>query len=118
MADILDNYRGVWDRKPGLRAVYEDFYDRIAAVCTSGLTIEIGGGIGNLAQWLPGAVGTDIQFAPWLDCVADAQHLPFADGTAANIVMVDVLHHVEFPTRFFREAERLLPATIVALRDR
>jgi SAM-dependent methyltransferase len=108
MAAILDDYRSVWIRKPGLRAIYEDFYDRIAAVCSSGLTIEIGGGIGNLAQWLPGAVGTDIQFAPWLDCVADAQRLPFADGTAANIVMVDVLHHVEFPSRFFREAERLL----------
>src|SRR3954464_2407915 len=108
MAAILDDYRSVWIRKPGLRAIYEDFYDRIAAVCSSGLTIEVGGGIGNLAQWLPGAVGTDIQFAPWLDCVACAPRLPFADGTATNIVMVDVLHHVEFPSKFFREAERLL----------
>jgi len=74
----------------------------------SGLTIEIGGGIGNLRHWLSNVVVTDIQFAPWLDCVADAQYLPFADGAAANIVMVDVLHHVEFPSRFFREAERLL----------
>jgi SAM-dependent methyltransferase len=40
--------------------------------------------------------------------VADAQQLPFPDGAAANILMVDVLHHLEFPSRFFREAERLL----------
>src|SRR5437773_6078866 len=72
------------------------------------MTIEIGGGIGNLRHWLSNVVVTDIQFAPWLDCVADAQYLPFADGAAANIVMVDVLHHVEFPTVFFREAERVL----------
>jgi SAM-dependent methyltransferase len=108
MAYVLDEYLSVWDRKPGLRAIYEDFYDRIAASCVSGLTIEIGGGIGNLKRRLPNVVATDIQFAPWLDCVADAQRLPFADGAAANIVMVDVLHHVEFPARFFREAERLL----------
>jgi|SRR5438093_4019478 len=108
MADPWDEYLSVWGGKPVLRAIYEDFYDRIAAQCTSGMTIEIGGGIGNLKRWLPGVVSTDIQFVPWLDCVADAQHLPFADGSAANIVMVDVLHHVEFPIRFFREAERLL----------
>jgi SAM-dependent methyltransferase len=108
MAGALNEYLSVWDRKPILRAVYDDFYDRIATFCASGLTIEIGGGIGNLKRRLPNVVATDIQFAPWLDCVADAQHLPFADGVAANIVMVDVLHHVEFPIRFFREAERLL----------
>jgi SAM-dependent methyltransferase len=53
-------------------------------------------------------VATDVQSAPWLDCVADAQRLPFVDGCAANIVMVDVLHHLEFPVVFFREAARVL----------
>ena len=56
-----------------------------------GLTIEIGGGIGNLKQRLADVITTDIQSAPWLDCVADAQQLPFAADSAANIVMVDVL---------------------------
>src|SRR5262245_4151065 len=108
MADVLQDYRTVWDRKPVLRLVYEDFYDRIVAACASGMTIEIGGGIGNLKQRLNNVVATDIQFGSWLDCVADAQYLPFATGIAANIVMVDVLHHIEFPTVFFREAERVL----------
>jgi SAM-dependent methyltransferase len=107
-ADALADYRSVWERKPALRLIYDDFYDRIAAACRSGLTIEIGGGIGNLKQRLGEVVATDIQFAPWLDCVADAQRLPFADEAAANIVMVDVLHHLEFPTVFFREAARVL----------
>jgi SAM-dependent methyltransferase len=40
--------------------------------------------------------------------VADAQRLPFADACGANIVMVDVLHHLEFPVAFFREAARVL----------
>jgi hypothetical protein len=48
MADVLQDYRTVWDRKPVLRLVYDDFYDRIVAACASGMTIEIGGGIGNL----------------------------------------------------------------------
>jgi SAM-dependent methyltransferase len=108
MADVLHGYLDVWERKPVLRMIYDDFYDRIIAECAPGLTVEIGGGIGNLKRGLPQVIATDIQFARWLDCVADAQHLPFRDGMAANIVMVDVLHHVELPVHFFREAERVL----------
>src|SRR5215510_7314623 len=104
----LDGYRSAWQHKPVLQLVYDDFSDRIAAACAPGLTIEIGGGIGNLKQRLTDVVATDVQFAPWLDCVADAQRLPFADACAANIVMVDVLHHLEFPLVFFREAARVL----------
>lgn len=108
MDDALRTYHDVWEKKPVLRLLYNDFYDRIAAVCGSGATIELGGGIGNLKERLPEVWATDIQFAPWLDCIADAQHLPFAAGAAGNIVMVDVLHHIEFPVVFLREAARVL----------
>jgi SAM-dependent methyltransferase len=108
MSDALRDYLDVWKTKPVLRLIYDDFYRRIAAACVPGLTVELGGGIGNLKQRLDNVVSTDIQFGPWLDCVADAQKLPFADGFVSNIVMVDVLHHIEFPINFFREAARVL----------
>ena len=104
----MEEFVARWEGKAATRVVYEDFYDRLAAECRPGRTIEIGGGIGNLKQRLVDVVSTDIQFVPWLDCVADAQRLPFAAGVAANIVMVDVLHHLEFPAVFFREAARVL----------
>jgi SAM-dependent methyltransferase len=108
MADPLQRYRDVWARKGVLRLVYADFYDRIAAQCREGRTLEIGGGIGNLKERFADVIATDIQPARSLDCVADAQRLPFKAGCAQNIVMVDVLHHLEFPVAFFREAERVL----------
>ena len=111
MADstpALGRYADMWKRKPVLRVIYDDFYDRLVAQCLPGLTIEIGGGIGNLKARLGHVVATDIQCAPWLDRVADAQRLPIAASCAANIVMVDVLHHLEFPVAFFRDAERVL----------
>jgi SAM-dependent methyltransferase len=107
-SDSLQNYRSVWERKPVLRVIYDDFYNRIAAACVRGTTIEIGGGVGDLKHRLSDVVATDIQFASWLDVVADAQQLPFARSSAANIVMIDVLHHLEFPATFFREAQRVL----------
>jgi SAM-dependent methyltransferase len=108
MWDRLERYRSVWERKPVLRVVYDDFFRRISAACVPGITIELGGGTGNLKEKFPNVISSDIQFAPWLDLVADAQHLPFADATLSNIVMVDVLHHIEYPLVFFREAHRAL----------
>jgi len=106
----LRHYRATWERKPALRVIYNDFYDRIAATCVPGAIIEIGGGIGNLKERLADVIATDIQFAPWVDAVADAQYLPFAPCSAANIVMIDVLHHLEYPIAFFLEAQRVLRA--------
>ena len=102
------DYRAIWQRKPALRAVYADIYRRIGAFRRPGRALEIGGGSGNLKQYAPDVVSTDIVFAPWLDAVCDAQRLPFAAGAFDNIVMVDVLHHIERPVRFLAEAERVL----------
>lgn len=108
MSEVLDGYRSVWERKPVLRTVYGDIFDRIASRAVPGTTLEIGGGIGNLKERIGDLISSDIQFAPWLDLVADAQKLPFADGALSNIVMLDVLHHIEFPALLFREASRVL----------
>lgn len=102
-------FRAVWDAKASLRAVYRDYYRRMAALLAAGgPTVEVGAGSGNLTQSLPGAIATDIVPAPWLAAVVDAQALPFAGASLANIVGVDVLHHVEVPVRFLREARRVL----------
>jgi hypothetical protein len=52
-SDQLADHRGVWDRKPVLRLIYENFYDRIAAACRYGRTIEIGGGIATSSGGSP-----------------------------------------------------------------
>lgn len=108
MADPLEKYRDAWGKKPLLRRVYNDIYDRIALACVDGTTLEIGGGIGQFKARFPNVIASDIQLAPSLDVVADAQKLPFAESSIANIVMVDVLHHIEYPLLFLREAERVL----------
>lgn len=114
MEPTLYQHRRVWQQKPILKAIYNDFYDRIAASALPGTTLEIGGGIGSLKEGLrltaPAAqvVASDIQYSPWVDCVADAHHLPFASASFSNVVMIDVCHHLEFPMKFFVEAARVL----------
>lgn len=109
LADLAA-YRAAWQAKPALRYLYEDFYRRMANACRPGKTLEIGGGSGNFKSFRPNVVSTDIQYSPWLDGVCDAHDLPFADGSFDNIVMVDVLHHLERPRRFLDAARRVLRA--------
>ncbi len=40
--------------------------------------------------------------------LADAQHLPFRNSSLSNIVLFDVLHHLENVRYFFDEALRVL----------
>jgi SAM-dependent methyltransferase len=53
-------------------------------------------------------VTTDVEATPWTGRVADAANLPFEDGEVANLVLIDVFHHLARPSRFFDEAVRVL----------
>lgn len=107
-SEALKGYREAWERKPALRAVYGDMFDRIAAACGPGPTLEVGGGIGNLKGRLKDVISSDIQQGAYQDLVSDAQSLPFASASLGNIVMLDVVHHLEFPALFLTEATRVL----------
>jgi len=101
-------YRRIWDRKRVLREIYSDMYHRILKKTVKGPILEVGGGSGAFKEFAPSTVSTDIIFAPWLALVCDAQRLPFADESFSNLVMVDVLHHIEHPVCSLREARRVL----------
>ncbi|MBM3632906.1 MAG: class I SAM-dependent methyltransferase [Alphaproteobacteria bacterium] len=106
--ETLQDHREIWQKKPVLKAIYHDFYQRVVKSSVSGSTLEIGGGTGNLKEYLPQVISTDIISSPWVDCVCDAQSLPLREGSLSNIVAIDVLHHIERPVRFFNEAAYLL----------
>jgi SAM-dependent methyltransferase len=100
--------RAAWKRKAALRAVYAGYYERLARALRAGPTLEVGGGFGNLKSFAPEVVSMDILAAPWLDLMADAHDLPFADASFENLVMFDVLHHIERPRAFLVEGARVL----------
>jgi SAM-dependent methyltransferase len=106
--ECLKKHRELWQNKPVLREIYHTYYTMIKNVCIEGVTLEIGGGSGNLKEYFPKSISTDIVTLPWLDMVSDAQHLPFKDGSITNIIMIDVLHHLENPATFLLEAQRIL----------
>lgn len=108
-ADVLHARHQAWADRPLLRSVYARYFEWIASQLAPGRqTVELGGGAGHLASAMPGVVVSDIVATPYVRLVADAMCLPFADAALDNLVMIDVLHHLPRPARFFDEATRVL----------
>ncbi len=105
---ILQEHRATWKKKPILRALYTSWYQEMTAQLVPGKTLELGGGSGNFKEFAPNVISTDIVPLPWIDVVADAQDMPFPEQSFDNIVLFDVLHHIENVTLFFNEALRIL----------
>jgi SAM-dependent methyltransferase len=105
--------RRIIQEKPFLCKLYTEWYDRILAVLPDervvpGKVLEIGSGGGFLKSRLPLAISSEIFPLPGIDCVVDAQYLPFVSSSLRSIVMVDVLHHIPNCGLFFAEAQRVL----------
>ena len=106
--EILHQHQAVWQRKPILRLLYTEWYREIVSWLRPGRTLEVGGGTGNLKEFFPCVLCTDVVRLPWLDAVIDAQFLPFGADSLTNIVLFDTLHHIENVRLFFDEALRTL----------
>src|SRR6185369_16642081 len=109
--DRFERHRRAWESNAPLRALYSEWYGRVAAALPAadvGPRIELGSGPGFARGLVPGLVLTDVVAAPWHDREMDAEAIPYPDGGVGALVLFDVLHHVAAPRRFFHEAARVL----------
>ena len=100
-----------WKRKPVLRQAYRDFHARIAAHIDPALTgkiVELGSGIGNIRDVIPGVVRTDLFPNPWIDQVENAYRLSFRDQEVSHLILFDVFHHLRYPHTALQECRRVL----------
>ena len=102
--------REVWRRKAVLRDLYHHWYqDVVASLAPLKPVIEIGSGCGNFKAYFPECIATDVfRSGPWIDRIVDAHQLPFDAQEAGNIVAFDVLHHLQRPLNFLRQAAQTL----------
>jgi SAM-dependent methyltransferase len=110
LVETLREHERAWEERPFVRRLYREWFEAAAARLGSGQgpTVEIGSGLGKLRDVIPTVVLTDVEETPWADAVVDAERLPYAPGEVANLVLVDVFHHLPRPAAFLDEAERVL----------
>ena len=107
---IEKNYE-YWNRKPLLRTLYGDFY-RLIAKNLSNLPdskiIELGSGLGNIHEFIPNCIRTDLFPNPWIDQIENAYRLSFPDESVSDLILTDVFHHLKYPGTALKEWTRVL----------
>jgi SAM-dependent methyltransferase len=101
-------HRAQWEKKKAVRLLYRDFHRQLLENCPEGRVLDIGSGTAHMKQSRPDVISTDILKFPGIDVVADAHRLPFRNEFFAGVVMLDVMHHLERPIEFLKEAARVL----------
>ena len=106
---VVVRHRQEYFRRPALQKIYRHWACRMRRhlSSTTGRSIELGCGCGALSHYL-GLTKTDIYKHDWVDEIVDACDMPYQDGECANLVAIDVLHHLPDPCRFLNEVNRVL----------
>ena len=75
--------------KPFLRAIYDEWYQMIAAHLPEvpGRVLELGSGAGYLNRFIPGLISSEVLFVPGISLVADARRLSFRDASLSTTVI-------------------------------
>jgi ubiquinone/menaquinone biosynthesis C-methylase UbiE len=86
------------------------------AVCPGDRILDVGGGTAHVKRAFSDVFSVDILPFPGIDAVCDAHCLPFSERQFSGMVMIDVLHHLERPIAFLKEAARVLrPGGVLAM---
>lgn len=108
--ELIEKNLKLWNGKPLLRQVYRDLYqimDRQRSQ-EAGKTVELGSGMGSISEVISDCIRTDLFPYPWLDQIENAYHLTFPNNSIANLLMVDVFHHLRYPGTALDEFLRVL----------
>lgn len=103
-------------QKPLIREVFKEFYDtsisldRMYFDDVAGDRIEIGAGTSLFKKYYSDVISTDVQPAPHLDAVIDAQDMNLRDESVRAIFCINCFHHFPDPRKFFDELLRVLKA--------
>lgn len=100
--------RCIIQEKGFLRSIYRNWYRLLVEHVPSGpgAVVEIGSGAGFLKDVFPGAIASEVFYTGWIDLVCDAMAMPFRADSLKALLLVDTLHHIPDPVRFFDDAGR------------
>lgn len=107
----INENRSAWRQKRVLRLAYGALYEAIRGQIDPALCepiVELGSGMGNIKEFVPQCITTDIFPNAEVDLVENAYALNFDDSSLGHLILFDVWHHIEFPANALAEFRRVL----------
>lgn len=108
--ETTNSRRMLLKKKRFLLKIYEEWFQMLFSHIPekSSRVLEIGAGPGFSDQFSKNVILTDILHIKNIDVQCDGTNLPFEDEVFHAVIMINVLHHIHNPARFFSEASRCL----------
>ena len=109
--DLINKNHELWNSKPLLRPIYQDFY-RLVSSQLSGLKdpkiVELGSGMGHIREVIPNCICTELFPYPWIDQIENAYRLSFENESVSDLILTDVFHHLKYPGTALNEFHRVV----------
>jgi hypothetical protein len=106
--DLLAQSARKWAQAPGLRLVYQRLWQRLLPWRVVGTSLELGAGIGTSREIWPEVVTSDLVQTRYVERAVSCYAIEAQPERWANLLALDVLHHLRFPWQFFASAAAAL----------
>lgn len=105
---LLEQSARKWAQAPGLRHVYQRLWQRLLPWRTPGISLELGAGIGTARTVWPDLILSDLMQTRYVERAVSCYAIEAQAERWANLLALDVLHHLRFPWHFFASAAAAL----------
>lgn len=105
---LLEQSAHKWAQAPGLRHVYQRLWQRLLPWRRPGPSLELGAGIGTTRTIWPELTLSDLVQTRHVERAVSCYAIEAQPERWANLLALDVLHHLRFPWRFFASAAAAL----------
>jgi SAM-dependent methyltransferase len=103
--------RKIYQNKILIKLIYEDYYKIIKKYIykkTRYKILELGSGSGNIKIIIPECITSDQFKNNKTDRVENIYKINFKNNSISNIILIDVFHHLRFPSFALKEINRIL----------
>ena len=104
-------HRNIIKKKVFLHKLYLEYYEIFkenTKDIPDGFKIEIGSGGGFLKEVINDVITSDVLELPGVDKTFFAEKIPYPDKSIAAFFLLNTLHHLKEPNKFFSEVNRCL----------
>ncbi len=105
---LLEGSSEKWKRSKALQTYYKSLFKDLLEKRIHGSTLEIGSGCSFIKSVDPEVITSDLRQTPYSNHTVDAYAIEKLRKSWANIIAIDVLHHLETPMRFFNSVAKNL----------
>ena len=103
--------RKTYQNKELIKIIYNDYYKNIKKnIYKSNIKkiLELGSGGGNIKKIIPKCITSDQFKNNNIDRIENIYKINFKKNSISNIILIDVFHHLQFPSLALKEIHRVL----------